>query len=478
MRLRDLGITAIQLMPLAQFPGRRSWGYDGMYWYAVQNTYGGPRELQHLVNACHRSGLSLFLDVAYSRVETGSGHLSEFGPYVLAGNRIREGYPINYDGPGCEGVRCFVLNNVRQWVRDFHVDGFRLNSTYAIQDQTVPHIVVDIKTAASEEGTKLHKPVHFLAESNLNDLKNLLHRGEQGHGLDAQVNDDFHHCVQTLVTPERDGCYQDFRLPLSQLTKVINCVFAYDGNFSDLRGTHHGVPVGDLPGDRFVVSIQSHAHVGKRVSGDRLAKCVSYNRLRISAAIMLLSPFLPSLFMGEEYGETSPFPFFCDVEDVRLTESARSSRDGEVAPRKFEVRALDPLSESTFEKAMLQWDWSKCPWKAGLRQLYCDLISARSRWAALRDTRHREAHLVFAAKGESVLKFVRGDPATPHEQLEIYFNPRETTVIMPSMTGLQSQILLSTEDVKYGGWKRPKRRCLHLSPFECLVIGRESSPVT
>lgn len=475
-QLRDLGITAIELMPVAQFPGRTGWDYDGTYWYAVQHSYGGPRELQQLVDACHRVGMSVLLDVVYDHLGPEGNYLGDIGPYFKSSVQTLWGDAVNYDEPGSSGVRAFVLNNVRQWVRDFHIDGLRLDATHAIHDSGFSHIIADIKAVAEEEATRLRKQCHVIAESNLNEAGPLFDSVGTGCGLDALWNDDFHHCVHTLLTSERGGYYQDFQQPLPKLEKVLSSVFAYDGIYSQHRRHTYGAPVGDVTGDHFVVSIQNHDQVGNRALGERLSQLVQFNGLRLGAALMLLSPYVPMLLMGEEYGESNPFPVFCDFSDLMLRNNVRAGRRREFAEFHWAASEPDLFDGFTFASAKLTWEWRSSDKKDGLRLLYRDLLKARREWPALRDFKHREAQLINAARGEVLLKIVRGDPQRPHEQIEAYFNPHQTTVILPEMSGPINQILLSTEDLKYGGWKRSGRLGWDLSPFECIVVGKQQPP--
>lgn len=476
-QLRELGITAIELMPVGQFPGRKNWGYDGTYWYAVQNTYGGPHELQRLVDACHRVGIGVFLDVVYNHLGPEGNYLAEFGPYFTNNHQTPWGQAINYDDRGSDAVRAYVLNNVRQWLRDFHIDGLRLDSVHAMHDCSHHHILTEIKTAAHEEASRFHKSVHVVAESNQNDARRLFRQDGMGFGLDAQWNDDFHHCVHALLTQESDGYYQDFQQPLPQLEKVLNQVFAFDGNFSQYRGKNHGVPAGVFSSDRFIVSIQNHDQIGNRPLGERLSQLVAPNHLRFAAALMLLSPYNPLLFMGEEYGEASPFPFFCDFSDPELCNSISEGRRSEFARFQWPKDFPNPCSDTTFVSAILNWDWSSSK-KEGLRQLYRDLLAARRNWPELRYCRQREAHIVTVSHGETVLQIVRGDPVRPGEQIEAYFNPGKSTLILDGMSRPKDQILLSTEDLKYGGWKRSITLSWDLSPFECLVVRRRLEATT
>lgn len=307
-QLRSLGITAIELMPVGQFPGVRGWGYDGTYWFAVHESYGGPSGLQRLVDACHAQGLAVILDVIYNHFGPEGNYLGEFGPCFTARHATPWGDAVNYDDEGCQGMRSLVLDNARQWFRDFHLDGLRLDAVHAIHDDSQPHILAEIRRVAWEEEQRAGRPLHVIAESNLNDVRLLDPPAEGGYGLSAQWNDDFHHCVHTLLTGERNGYYVDFANPPRQLVKSLNDVFVYDGAFSPYHQRPHGRPVGGHGGERFVVSIQTHDQVGNRALGERLSALVDPSALRLAACLLLLAPHLPLLFMGEEYGEDQPFP--------------------------------------------------------------------------------------------------------------------------------------------------------------------------
>lgn len=470
--LRELGITAIELMPLAQFPGLRNWGYDGTFWYAVQNSYGGPRELQRLVNTCHAAGMAVMLDVIYNHLGPEGNYLGEFGPYFTDRHHTPWGRALNYDDRGSDEVREFVLNNVRQWVRDFHVDGLRLDAVHSIYDTSARHILGEIKRVADEEAARRGFPVQIIAESNLNDVR-LLHPPELGgYGLDAQWSDDFHHAVHTLLTGEREGYYADFHSPAEQLVKALNDTFVYDGQYSPARGRRHGAPAGDLSGDRFVVSIQTHDQVGNRARGERLSGLVEPAQLRLAAALMLLSPHVPMLFMGEEYGEERAFPFFCDFGDPDLQEAVRRGRREEFAEFGWSGEIPDPQEERTFLASQLTWSWPDESWKGGLRRLYHDLLAARRTWPALRDFRHRTAELLSTTGGGPLLGFVRGDPAHPARQIVVRFNLGPTEIPLPAERVANRSVLLSTESPRYGGTKIAGIPPASLSPFEGLVLGQ------
>lgn len=467
--LKELGVTAIELMPVAQFPGRRNWGYDGAYWYAVQNSYGGPRELQRLVDACHAAGLAVILDVVYNHLGPEGNYLSEFGPYFTDRYHTPWGRAVNYDDRGSDEVRDFVLHNVRQWVRDFHVDGLRLDAVHAIYDHSPRHILADIKRTADAEAVMSGRPVHIIAESNLNDVRLLLPPERGGDNLDAQWSDDFHHCVHTLLTREQAGYYCDFDAPAPQLAKVLNSTFAYDGNYSRFRERRHGAPDSNLPGDRFIVSIQTHDQVGNRARGERLSVLVNPTSLRLAAALLMLSPYTPLLFMGEEYGEERPFPFFCDFGDPALQNAVRTGRRQEFAEFAWSGDVPDPQNEATFLASKLAWTWPEGSWQAGLRRLYRDLLAARRRWPALRDRASRRAELIPLPEGNDVLRLVRGTGLPINEQIVAYFNLGQSQVRIP--VDLEQRLLLRTEDVQYGGDTELTCQATVLNPLECSVFG-------
>lgn len=467
--LRELGVTAIELMPVGQFPGQRNWGYDGTYWYAAQNSYGGPRELQRLVDACHVAGIAVILDVIYNHLGPEGNYLSQFGPYFTGRHHTPWGSALNYDDRDADGVREFVLNNVRLWIRDFHLDGLRLDAVHAICDASGQHLLADIKLAADQEASHHRWPAHIIAESCLNDVRLLRPPEQGGYGLDAQWNDDFHHSVHALLTGERDGYYSDYDSPAQHLVKAFNDTFVYDGCHSPFLGRPHGAPVGDLPGDRFVVSIQTHDQVGNRARGERLTHLADPAQLRLAAALLLLSPHIPMLFMGEEYGEECLFPFFCDFGDSQLQDAVRRGRREEFSKFAWSNEIPDPQDEQTFLKAKLQWSWPESSPQAALRRLYQDLLSIRRTTPALRDFKHRTAVLINTTEGATVLHLLRGDPAQPSGRIHVYFNlgPIEASATWdPSTLGP----LLSTEAARYGGRGETSTLGGTLAPFECLVL--------
>ncbi len=304
--LVDLGVTAVELMPVAQFPGNRNWGYDGVFPFAVQDSYGGPLELKRLVKACHQHGLAVILDVVYNHLGPEGNYFAHFGPYFTERYRTPWGNAINFDGLDSDEVREFFIQNALYWITDFHFDALRLDAVHAIFDQTAVPFLQELGDAVHECGAKLNRRVHVIGESSLNDTRLVKPKAQGGYGLDAQWNDDFHHSLHTLLTSERAGYYQDFG-ELRDLAKTFKEGYVYSGQYSAYRRRRHGHSSRDIASYRFVVCAQNHDQVGNRLRGERLSQLVSFASLKLAAGVVLLSPFAPLLFMGEEYGDTAPF---------------------------------------------------------------------------------------------------------------------------------------------------------------------------
>jgi maltooligosyltrehalose trehalohydrolase len=365
-RLRALGVTAIEVMPIAEFPGSRGWGYDGVYLSAAQSSYGGPEGFQRLVDAAHRTGLAVVLDVVYNHIgASGQKAFEAFGPYFTAKHETFWGGAINYDDAQCDPVREWVLQSAEGWVREFHVDGLRLDAIHAIFDDGARPLLAEL----SERVQAVRPNVVVIAESGLNDPRVIRPRDQGGLGHDAQWADDFHHALHALLTGERDGYYADFGA-VADLAKAFRRPFVHDGSWSQFRRRRFGAPAGDRPPHQFVVFAQNHDQVGNRAFGDRLPE-----RARpLAAFCTLLAPFTPMLFMGEEHGERAPFQFFSDHIDKRIADATRDGRRREFAAfAEFAQREVpDPQDPETFAR-------SKLTRRGGgkLRALYAALLSAR-----------------------------------------------------------------------------------------------------
>jgi maltooligosyltrehalose trehalohydrolase len=470
--LRELGITAVEIMPVGQFPGSRNWGYDGVLPYAAQNSYGGPHGLQKLVDACHAAGLAIFLDVIYNHFGPEGNCLAEFGPYFTDHYKTPWGKAVNYDGPGSDAVRDYVCNNARMWLEEFHFDGLRLDAVHAIYDFSARHILRDVQEVAEKVSHQSGRPLHIIAESDLNDPRLLYPRRHGGHELDGQWSDEFHHAIHAFLTGELRGYYQDFGSP-RQIAEVMVKPFLYAGDYSPHRDRKHGAPPEGLAGDRFVVCLQNHDQVGNRARGDRLLSLLGNPaKQRLASSLLFLSPYLPLLFMGEEYGEDNPFPFFCSFGDANLIEAVRQGRKQEFAELVGQGEVPDPQSKATFASARLSWSWPEGTARAGLRRLYQDLLTARREWPALRDFESRTARLLPDAESGPILELLRG-PTASEGQARILFNLSEQTQPLPAGPN-EGQILFGSESARYGGERKEPRSIEHLLPAECLVMGPAS----
>jgi len=478
--LIELGVTAIELMPVAQFPGDRNWGYDGVHPYAVQNTYGGPQALQRLVDAAHRAGLGVFLDVIYNHVGPEGNYLGLFGHYFTDRYHTPWGDAVNYDGPHCDAVRQFVVENARMWVRDFHIDGLRLDAVHAIYDFSARHILEDIQEGVREEAARQGRIVHVIAETNQNDVRQISPTSQGGYGLDGVWNDDFHHSVRALLTGQRDGYYQDFGRP-EHLAKAFNRVFVYDGNYSPYRQRRHGSRVGELERTQFVICIHNHDQIGNRPQGDRPSTFLSDSAQRLACGLLGLSPCVPLLFMGEEYGETRPFPFFCSFLDPELIEAVRRGRWEEFAALKFNWggKIPDPQAPETYRSAKLCWQWPQGTPHAQMRQLYRDMLAARRRWPALRDRSNTSAELAGLDHMAAGPTDEDADPAAPilvirrgsSNDLIACANLTSDMQPRPPLELGTRQVLLSTEELRYGGSRTAKEPRDSLLPYELIIFG-------
>jgi maltooligosyltrehalose trehalohydrolase len=460
--LRELGVTAIELMPVGQFPGGRNWGYDGVLPYAAQDTYGGPAALARLVDAAHRAGLAVILDVVYNHFGPEHNYLSEFGPYLIDCYQTPWGKAVNFDGPECGPVRDYVLDNARMWLEEFHFDGLRLDAVHAIYDLGARHILAAIKEMAAGVEQRSGRAIHVIAESDLNDPRVLRGPEQGGYGLDAQWADDFHHAAHAFLTGEQRGYYSDFGSP-EQVARSLETPFVYAWTYSKHRRRKHGAPADGLGADRFVVCLQNHDQVGNRAMGERLSELLGTpEKMRAAAALLLLSPYIPMLFMGEEYGELRRFPFFCSFCGEELLQAVREGRKREFADFVGAVEEIpDPGSEETFRSAVLTWAWPEGTVHAGVRRLYGDLLKARREWPALRaGGAARRAEVAERDEGGCLLRYDRG------AGLRVLFNlsghPREVEA---------GRILWTSEAAAYGGRRKAGAAAgTPLLPYEVVAI--------
>ncbi|MCC6134857.1 MAG: malto-oligosyltrehalose trehalohydrolase [Candidatus Contendobacter sp.] len=380
--LRELGVNALELMPVGQFPGDRNWGYDGVYPYAAQHSYGGVAGLKRLVDACHREGLAVIMDVVYNHLGPEGNYLWSLGTYFTNHYRTPWGDAVNYDGPHSPGVREYVIENARYWLEICHCDALRLDAVHAIYDCGARHILAELAEAVAAWSQRLGRPLHLIAESDLNDPRLIRRPNAGGYGLDAQWSDDFHHALHTVLTGERHGYYADFG-NLEQLAQAYRQPFVYAWDYSPHRQRFHGADPGDCPAWRFVACSQNHDQVGNRALGERLSGLLPFPALKLAAAAVLLSPYLPLLFMGEEYGEPRPFLYFISHGDPDLIEGVREGRKQEFAAFHAEGEAPDPQSATTFECSQLQWKLNQTGRHGQLRAFYRELLRLRRELPAL-----------------------------------------------------------------------------------------------
>lgn len=380
--LKTLGITAIELMPVAQFSGSRNWGYDGVYLFAPQNSYGNPDELKELVNRCHQLGIAVVLDVVYNHLGPEGNYLAEYGPYFTDRYRTPWGSAINFDGPYSDEVRRFFIENALFWVTDFHIDALRLDAIHSIFDHTAIPFLKELGEFVHRRAEELNRQIYVIPESSLNDPQVIRDREFGGYGLDAQWNDDFHHSLRTLLTDDRAGYYQDFG-EISHLAKAFREGYVYSGEYSSYRGRRHGNSSISIPAERFVVFSQNHDQVGNRVLGDRLDQLVSFDSLKLAAGAVLLSPFIPLLFMGEEYGETAPFLYFVSHSDPDLIEAVRMGRKKEFTSFAWQGEPLDPQDENMFLRCKLDHRLAEREPHRILLEFYQELIRLRKNQPAL-----------------------------------------------------------------------------------------------
>jgi len=375
--LKDLGINTIELLPVARFSGKRNWGYDGVYPFAVHHHYGGAKKLMHLVNECHKQGIAVILDVVYNHLGPEGNYTSMYGDYFSGKYSTPWGKAMNFDGPYSDGVRNFVIQNALMWCRDFHIDGLRLDAIHAIFDFGASHILKELAENLEHLSRQMKKNHYLIAESDLNDVRFISSYEKGGCGLDAQWSDDFHHALHSLVTKEDKGYYMDYG-KARYLSKAIKDTFVYDGKYSAFRKKTYGNSTKNNPAKQFVIFTQNHDQTGNRKFGERLISLSGFETAKLAAGTMFVSPNTPMLFMGEEYGETNPFYYFVSHLDPGLNELVRKGRSEEFKEHHGgNEEAPDPSSPETFKKSKLSWNISNGAPSGAMFEYYKTLISIR-----------------------------------------------------------------------------------------------------
>ena len=405
--LVDLGVDAVEVMPVNEFSGTRGWGYDGVGLYAVHHAYGGPDGFRRFIDACHGHGLAVVLDVVYNHLGPHGNHLAEFGPYFTDARSTNWGAAINVDGPHSDEVRRFLIDDALMWLDEFHCDGLRLDAVHAIEDASAVHVLEQLAVEVEAQAARLGRAAFLIAESDRNDPRYVRIREAGGYGLDAAWADEWHHALHAVLTGEVDGYYEDFG-SIELLAKALRQAWVYDGTWSPHRRRTHGRPPDGLAGHRFVVSVQNHDQIGNRAAGDRLGAGVTTGRLQVAAALLLTGPFTPLLFQGEEWGASTPFQYFTAHEDPELGRAVTEGRRREFSSFGWGADDVpDPQDAATFERSKLAWDERDEAPHAEILAWYRDLLALRRREPDLTDPRLERVR-VAADPATATLEVRRG----------------------------------------------------------------------
>jgi maltooligosyltrehalose trehalohydrolase len=466
--LKDLGINTIELMPVAQFPGTRNWGYDGAYPFAVQHSYGGVNGLKHLVDEAHKSGIAVILDVVYNHLGPEGNYFSVYAPYFTDRYKTFWGSAINYDDAWCDGVRHFYWQNAMMWLNDFHIDGLRLDAVHAIWDFSARHFLEELRAKATVLEKQTGRTKTLIAEFDLNNPRYINPLNKGGYGLDGQWIDEYHHALHAVMTGEKDGYYEDFG-EISHLAKALRDSYVYTGQYSVHRKKNFGVLPTDNPYSQFVVFAQNHDHIGNRLLGDRLTSQLSFEGLKLTAAAYLLSPHVPLLFMGEEYGEKRPFQYFISHSDQDLIARVREGRKKEFAYFHREGQAPDPQSDQTFQQCKLSWKDEETG--SILLSCYKYLIAFRKARKAMKAC-ERNSLIVLPVPEKNILCFEKR-AGEDRVLMVLNFNKEQISVANPVKKTLQKLFDSSAQQ-----WNGPGEKIGPQTDAEkFLVLNPESAVV-
>lgn len=394
--LAHLGITHVELMPLASFDGNHGWGYDGVALFSVHEPYGGPDALKRFVNAAHNRGLAVLLDVVYNHFGPAGNYTGKFGPYLTDAHHTPWGGAVNLEDEWSNQVRRFFCDNALMWLRDFHIDGLRLDAIHALVDRSAIHFIEQLTTEVAALESTLGRRLVVIAESDLNDPRTVTSRKAGGLGADAQWSDDFHHALFAALAPNSAGGYYTDFGSVSLLAKAFRHVFVYDGLYSSYRKRVHGRPVGNLSRHKFLSYIQNHDQVGNRAVGDRISHIAGFERAKIAAALVLTSPFIPLIFQGEEWAASSPFQYFADHRDTQLARAVSEGRKREFAAFGWNPDEIpDPESPATFQRSKLNWAEQGKPEHAEMLAWYRKLIRLRRTTPYLNDGEPQRLKVIY-----------------------------------------------------------------------------------
>ncbi|MCB1193247.1 MAG: malto-oligosyltrehalose trehalohydrolase [Leptospiraceae bacterium] len=462
--LCNLGVNAIELLPISQFPGNRNWGYDGAYHYAVQNSYGRPEDLMHLINLCHSKGIAVFLDVVYNHFGPEGNYLGDYAPYSSQYYHTPWGHAMNFDGHGSDGTRNFFIQNAIYWIRDFHFDGLRLDAIHAIVDPSATPFLEEMMEDINELKTILGRELCIIAESDRNDPRFIIPQSAGGIGMDASWNDDFHHSVHTLLTGEKDGYYSDFG-SIQELAKCYRDAYTFTGQHSEFRDKRHGKFPTGVPDENFITFIQNHDQTGNRMFGDRLSTLVDWEGLKLAAGAMFFSPFIPMLFMGEEYGEINPFLYFIHHLDQQLVEAVRKGRREEFKSFAWKGEPFDPQDESTFLKCKLNRDLVKDKKHRGLLDFYKKSIelSKHFRLDGTMDRKSMET-ISFEKQKVLILRYYG------NEKLLIFQNYHKEQNVISVVWNGEWEKIMDSNDVAFQGKGELIPSCLNFANTKELLL--------
>ena len=447
--LKDIGKGAIEIMPVAQFPGERNWGYDGVYPFAVQNSYGGPDGLKRLVNECHLKGMAVIIDVVYNHLGPEGNYLRDYALYFTDRYKTPWGEAINFDGPYSNEVRNFFIENALYWFEYYHIDALRLDAIHGIYDISARPFLLELAGTVEDFSLKHGRKYYLIAESALNNPLAARPGDKGGYGIDGLWNDDFHHAVHTLLTNESRGYYVDFG-KTGRLVKSLKEGYVYSGEYSEFRKRNHGNSSRDLPAERFIVFSQNHDQTGNRMFGERLSCLVSFESLKLAAGIVLLSPYIPLLFMGEEYGETAPFLYFISHSDPRLIEGVREGRKREFEAFNWRQEAPDPHDTRTFMQSVLNRDMGNKGNNKVLLEFYRELIRLRKSIPAI--ARPDKDCLDAWADEEKKVVFMRRWKDNDHILALFNFNKADETINpCTSCPEMKWEKILDSSDERWNG---------------------------
>ncbi|MFH1025513.1 MAG: malto-oligosyltrehalose trehalohydrolase [Nitrospirota bacterium] len=440
--INDLGINTIEIMPVAQFPGKRNWGYDGVFPFAVQNSYGGPEGLKRFVNECHKNNISVVLDVVYNHFGPEGNYVWDYGPYFTDKYKTPWGMALNFDDAYGNEVRNFFIENALHWFSNYHIDALRLDAIHGISDFSAKPFLQELAEKVKEFSCRKKRRHYLIAESDLNDTRVIRPGKAGGFGLHAQWCDDFHHSLHTLMTGEKDGYYADFG-KTEYLVKSLKEGFVYSGEYSQFRKRNHGNSSKDIPANQFIVFSQNHDQIGNRLFGERLANLVSFESLKLAAGSVMLSPYIPLLFMGEEYGEDTPFLYFVGHSDPELIEAVRRGRKEEFKAFTWSNEPPDPQSASTFLKSRIDWKKRKSGDHKVLLNLYKCLIQLRKEIPAFSNFNKKNLD-VFVFENDRIL-FVRKWKGNDHIFCCYNFNKQDRSFDIRLPQGAWNKVMDSSD---------------------------------